>query len=84
MATKTVSIRIDEELYGKFSKFCEEVYVPASVLFSSFAAKTVREQRIPFEISTDPFYSQANQARLSKSLEHAEDGEFTVHELIED
>lgn len=28
--------------------------------FTIFATKVAREQRIPFEINVDPFYSEAN------------------------
>jgi DNA-damage-inducible protein J len=75
---------MDEDLYRDFSRFCEEVYLPPSALFSSFAARTVREQRIPFDIGIDPFYSAANQARIKASIDQLERGEGTVHELIED
>ncbi len=34
--------------------------------FTIFAAKVSREQRIPFDISVDPFYSTANIVRLKK------------------
>jgi hypothetical protein len=36
-----------------------------------------------FEIG-DPFYSEKNQERLSRSIQHAEDGLLTVHDLIEE
>lgn len=80
--TKTVSLRIDEELYGNFVEFCEEVYIPPSALFSAFAAKTVRDQRIPFEVASDPFYSRINQERLNMSIEKAEAGFLLSHEPI--
>jgi DNA-damage-inducible protein J len=83
MSTKTVSIRMDKDLYRDFSQFCEEVYLSPSALFSSFAARTVREQRIPFDIAVDPFYSATNQARIKASIDQLERGEGTVHELIE-
>jgi len=81
--TKTVSLRIDEELYGSFVEFCEEVYIPPSALFSAFAAKTVREQRIPFEVATDPFYSKNNQERLNESIRKAEAGHLLSYEPID-
>ena len=81
--TKTVSLRIDEELYRSFVEFCDEVYIPPSALFSAFAAKTVRDQRIPFEVARDPFFSKSNQARLAASINKAEAGLITQHDLIE-
>jgi hypothetical protein len=45
--------------------------------------KALRQGKIPFEIS-DPFYTEKNQARLARSIAHAEAGKVTVHELAED
>jgi DNA-damage-inducible protein J len=84
MATKTISLRIDEDLYHNFKQFCDAVYIPPSALFSAFAAKTVKEQKIPFEIERDPFYSESNMAILKESIRQLENGEGVVHELIED
>jgi hypothetical protein len=50
MTTKTVSIRMEEGLYDKLVDFCAEIYIPVSALFSAFAAKTVHDRRVPFDI----------------------------------
>jgi len=83
MATKTVSIRMDDELYRKFKEFCDELYLPPSALIAAFAATTVREQRVPFEFSADPFYANENKAKIIQAIEQLERGEGTAHELIE-
>jgi DNA-damage-inducible protein J len=82
--TKTVSLRIDEQLYQQFVEFSEKVYIPPSALFSAFAAKTVNEQRIPFELAVDSFYSASNQKRLLDSVAQLEAGKGTAHDLIEE
>jgi len=51
MATKTVSVRIDEDLYREFSEFASRVFIPVSALISAFAATTVRDQRLPFTVT---------------------------------
>ncbi len=52
--------------------------------FTMFATKVTQEQRIPFEIVADPFYSQANIERLEKTIKDAKEGQNMVeHELIE-
>ena len=43
----------------------------------------IRENRIPFEISGDPFWSKENQARLRKSMAQAKAGKLTLHEISE-
>ena len=83
MATKTVSLRMDEDLYREFSDFSDRVHIPVSALVSSFAAATVREQRVPFEIAADPFYLPANQAQIAAAIEQLEAGRGSVHSLVE-
>jgi len=63
---------MDEDLYREFSDFSERVYIPISSLISSFAAMTVREQRLPFDVAADPFYSPTNQARISAAIDRLE------------
>jgi len=50
-----------------------------------FATKVTNEQRIPFEITADPFYSQANMEELEKRVHDIKTGKTTLkeHELIE-
>ena len=43
----------------------------------------IRERRIPFEVCSDPFYSEANMAHLKRSIAQLEAGRGKVHELIE-
>ena len=83
MAQTNINIRIDEELKQKFDEFCTDVGMSMTTAFCIFAKKTVKEQKIPFEISNDPFYSTANIKRLEKSIKEAEEGKITVHEIIE-
>lgn len=45
----------------------------------------LREKHIPFEIvqTSDPFYSETNQAYIMKSINELKAGKGQVHELIE-
>jgi DNA-damage-inducible protein J len=51
--------------------------------FTSFTKAVVRQGKIPFEIAADPFYNEANQARLMKSIAQLEAGKGTARDLIE-
>jgi len=72
MAQTNINIRIDEDLKKQFDKFCSDVGMTMTTAFCIFAKKAVKEQRIPFEISADPFYSTANIERLEKAIKDAE------------
>ena len=83
MAQTNLNIRIDEDLKEEFSQFCDQVGMSMTTAFTIFAKKAVKEQRIPFEITGDPFYSPANMARLRKAAAEMDAGLGTPHELIE-
>ena len=55
MAQTTLSARMDEEVKRQFDAFCASVGLNASVAVNLFVKAVLRERRIPFEISSDPF-----------------------------
>lgn len=85
MAQVNINIRMDEDLKKQFDSFCYDIGMNMTTAFCVFARKAVRERRIPFEVSADPFYSEENMARLKESIRKVESGEkkLTEHELIE-
>ena len=68
MAQTMVSFRMDEELKKKFDTLCEELGMSMSTAFTVYAKQMIREQRIPFSVSADPFYSERNMAALQESI----------------
>ena len=84
MAQTNVNIRMDKTLKEQFDKFCSDVGMTMTTAFCIFAKKSVREQRIPFEITAeDPFYSEKNIERLRKAVSDLDAGKGTEHEIIE-
>ena len=79
----TISIRMDDDTKTAFEGFCNSIGLSVSAAVNMFAKVTVRENRIPFEISGDPFWSEENQARLRKSMAEAKAGKLTKHEITE-
>lgn len=53
MAQTNVNIRMDESTKKAFDLFCSEIGLSVSSVFNMFAKTVVREQRIPFEITTE-------------------------------
>ena len=68
MSQTTVSIRMDNELKNNFDHICTELGMSMSTAVTMLAKKMTREQRLPFELSVDPFYSEQNMARLRIGL----------------
>lgn len=84
MAQATISARIDSNDKAQFDRFCEDVGLTTSVVLNVFVKKVIREQRIPFTIESDPFYSETNMAFLRESIAALNSGKGTPHELIEE
>lgn len=53
MAQTNVNIRMDEATKVAFDQFCREIGLSSSAAFNIFAKTVVREQRIPFELTTE-------------------------------
>ncbi|MDR1358186.1 MAG: type II toxin-antitoxin system RelB/DinJ family antitoxin [Coriobacteriales bacterium] len=81
MATKLMSLRIEETLKEEFDEFCEGVGLTTTSAITLFVKATLRERRIPFEISSDPFYSKSNIAVLKESIRQMENGEYVEVEF---
>ncbi len=84
MAQTNVNIRMDEKLKKDFDKFCSDVGMSMTTAICIFAKRAVKEQRIPFEIVADPFYSKNNIKRLEKAIKELNEGKGTKHELMEE
>lgn len=51
MAQTTICIRLDENLKKEFEQFCSSTDMSMSTAINIFIMKSVREQRIPFDIT---------------------------------
>lgn len=79
-----INIRMDDSLKENMEVLCDELGMSMTTAFTVFARKMVRERRIPFDVSVDAFYSEANMLALSESLRQLDSGktiEKTMAEL---
>ena len=85
MAQTNVNIRMDEATKVAFDKFCSEIGLSVSAAFNIFAKTVVREQRIPFELTTEVPNDETKRA-----IENVKNGVglskpfHSVSELMED
>ena len=86
MTQTMVTIRMDEDLKSNMEGVCRELGMNMTTAFTIFARKMCREQRIPFDVSVDPFYSEANLRHLEGLKARVGSGEARLveHDLIED
>lgn len=79
-----ISLRVDEEVKRNAEKTFNDIGLSMSTAINIFLKKVARENRIPFELSADPFYSRENMAELERRINSVRSCESTLkeHELI--
>ena len=84
MGQTLVNFRMDEDLKKNMEETCKDLGMNMTTAFTIFAKKMSRERRIPFDVSVDPFYSEANQTYLRQVIADANAGNnMNTHDLIE-
>jgi len=96
--TTNLNIRIDKELKEQAEDFFGELGLNMTTAINIFVRQSLRQGRIPFEISItpepqsrpkgegsplEPFYSPANMAVLHRSIKEANEGKFVTKTLDE-
>ncbi len=87
MATATLSVKMDADVKRGLEDFCAEVGMNVTTAINLFARAVIRDQTLPFEITTkpaDPFYSTANLNRLANAARRMDSCGGTVHDLLGD
>jgi DNA-damage-inducible protein J len=83
MANTSITIRMDENLKKQAETLFNEIGMNMTTAVTVFIKAAVRQHKIPFELEADPFYSEANMARLQRAIDGLNAGKWTEHELIE-
>ena len=55
-----ISLRVDDDVKRNAERTLTDIGLSMSTAINIFLKKVARENRIPFELSADPFYSQEN------------------------
>jgi len=86
MAQSILSVRVEDETKRSFDRFCDSAGLNASVAVNMFIKATLREKKIPFEItgSYDPFHSKTNKERLLKAAHDAAQGKNMIPITLEE
>ena len=76
--TTNLNIRIDKDLKERAEAFFGELGFNMTTAINIFVRQSLREGKIPFEISIvpDPFYSPSNMATLRRSIQEANEGKL--------
>jgi DNA-damage-inducible protein J len=85
MATTSITIRMDEKLKKQAEILFEDMGLNMTTAFTMFTKAVVRQNKIPFEITADPFFSESNIRILEERIAKIESGQSIPkeHDLIE-
>ena len=80
-----INLHVDDDTKRNAEKTLDEIGLSMSTAINIFLKTVARENRIPFELSADPFYSKKNIAELEKRVADIQSGKSILkeHELIE-
>jgi len=83
MAQVLVNIRMDKDLKKSMEHTCRTLGMNMTTAFTIFAKKVSREQRIPFDVSIDNFYSKQNMAAIDEAAGQIEQGRVVIKTIDE-
>lgn len=80
-----ISLRVDDEVKRNAERTFNDIGLSMSTAINIFLKAVVRENRIPFELSADPFYSRENVTELEKRVADINSGKSILkeHGIIE-
>ena len=78
-----IKIKVNDADKERAEEALKEMGLTLSAAIRMFIAMVGRERRIPFEVSQDPFCSDANMERLIRSAKEIDTTGGTVHDLSE-
>ena len=79
-----ISLRVDDNVKRQAEDVCSEIGMSLSTAINIYLKRLGRERRVPFDVSAEPFYSDANMAVLHSRIDDVNSQRNLVsNELIE-
>lgn len=75
-----INLRIDDEIKRSAERTLNDIGLSMSTAINIFLKTVARENRIPFELSADPFYNKENMSELERRIFAIRSGESTLKE----
>lgn len=84
MRTAVIQTRVDIGLKQDADDFFESIGMDTTTAIRIFLKQALIQRKIPFEIIQDnSFYSEKNMNALEHSKNQMENGQHSIHELVE-
>ncbi|MDR0990616.1 MAG: type II toxin-antitoxin system RelB/DinJ family antitoxin [Propionibacteriaceae bacterium] len=84
MSTATVTVRLDQDVKRQAEDLLDELGLTMTAAVTVFIKQMIRERQLPFRVSADPFYSEANQERLRASIDRLNRGQGGVSKTLDE
>ena len=80
-----INLRVDDDVKINAERTLNDIGLSMSAAINIFLKAVIRENKIPFELSADPFYSRDNMRELERRVDELNTGKSTLkeHDLIE-
>ena len=83
LSSTNVTIRMDAQLKKQAEALFADMGMNMTTAFNIFTRTAIKQGRIPFDITGDPFNNPVNHAHLLAAAERMRKTGGTVHDLIE-
>ena len=84
MSTISVTVRMEKDLKKQAEMLFDEMGLNMTTAITIFAKAVVRQGKIPFEIAADPFWNEANQTHLRKTVAALNAGEGLIEKTMKE
>lgn len=80
-----ISLRVDDDLKRDAERVLDNIGMNMSTAVNIYLKAMVRENRIPFELKSDQFYSKENIEELERRVKNIRSGKSKLveHDLVE-
>ena len=75
MAMTSINVRVNEQDKIWFDNFCDDMGMTISTAINMFIKAVRRDEKIPFELARDPYFTGANMRSIMKGVQAYERGE---------
>lgn len=79
-----ISIRVPDDVKQQAASVFSDLGLDMSTAINMFLRQSIRQNGLPFRPTNDPFWSEANQNYLKKSIAEMEDGKNTIVKTMQE
>jgi DNA-damage-inducible protein J len=84
LKTMSITTRVSPEIKAQAEEITSKLGINVSEAISIFLAQLVIHKGLPFEVTTDPFYSPSHVAYLKSAAADLNAGKKVYHDIIEE